>query len=276
VWCGTEPPASLTVEPSLDDAPVTDPLEAERRVLALVNRDRQTAGLPPLAWDDRVAEVARAHSLDMRQTKVVAHVSPTTGNAADRVRAAKIKTSVVLENVARAYGLNEAHQGLMNSPGHRANVLSGSATHIGVGVILGEEVSRRREIFLTQVFTRVAPKVDAATAAELIRKRITKIHPVDNDPALVGIAQDLADGIAKGQTREQAMVPYQRRIDALARRYKRVGSVITSAADLDTIDGGSILGDARPDAIGVGIAQGNHAELGEGTTFIVVLLGTRR
>ncbi len=276
VWCGAEPPASLTVEPSLDDAPVTDPLEAERRVLAFVNRDRQTAGLPPLAWDERVAEVARAHSQEMRQTKVVAHVSPTTGSAADRVRAAKIKTAVVLENVARAYGLHEAHHGLMNSPGHRANVLSGSATHIGVGVILGEEVSRRREIFITQVFTRVPPRVDPATAAELIRKRITQIHAAGEDPELVSVAQELAGGIARGQTREQAAAPIQRRIDALARRYKRVGSVLTATADLDTVDGASLLGDARPDYIGVGIGQGNHAELGEGTTFIVVLLGIRR
>src|SRR5204862_7468206 len=131
-----------------------------------------------------------------RRTKVVAHVSPTTGSAADRVRVAKIKTAVVLENVARAYGIGEAHQGLMNSPGHRANLLSGTATHIGIGIVFGDEVSGRREIFITQVFIRVPPKVDAATAAELIRKRIAAVRPVGTDPALAGIAQDLADATA--------------------------------------------------------------------------------
>jgi uncharacterized protein YkwD len=276
VWCGAQPPTALTVEPSTDDIPVADPLEAERRVLALVNRDRQTAGLPPLSWDDRVAEVARAHSLEMRTTKLVAHVSPTTGSAADRVRVAKIRTAVVLENVARAYGLGEAHQGLMNSPGHRANLMSGAATHIGIGIVFGDEVSGRREIFITQVFTRVPPKVDPATAAEAIRKRIGAIRAVGHDPLLGSIAQELASGIAKGLTRDQAAVPLRRRVDALGSRYARVGSTVLTAADLDTIDAASILGDTRPDEIGVGIGQGSHPEIGEGAIYIVVLLGVRR
>ncbi|MGN6108447.1 MAG: CAP domain-containing protein, partial [Kofleriaceae bacterium] len=98
VWCASEPPVSFTVEPSVDDAPTTDPAEAERRLLALVNRDRQAAGLPALIWDDKVADVSRMYSEEMRKTKVVAHLSPLSGSAADRVRAAKIKTAVVLEN----------------------------------------------------------------------------------------------------------------------------------------------------------------------------------
>jgi uncharacterized protein YkwD len=275
VWCGTEPPGKLTVEPSQDDVPVADPLEAERRVLALVNRDRGAAGLPPLAWDERVADVARAHSLEMRRTKIVAHVSPTTGSAADRVRVAKIKTALVLENVARAYGLGEAHQGLLNSPGHRANLLSTTATHVGVGIIYGDEVSGRREIFITQVFTRVPPKVDPVTAAEAIRTRIHAIRPVGADLQLAGIAQDLAAGLARGLTRDAAYAPLKSRVDALGRRYARVGSVITTTAAVDVVDGASILGEATPDDIGVGIAQGHHAELGEGAIYVVVLLGKR-
>jgi uncharacterized protein YkwD len=276
VWCGAPPPSTLTVEPSHDDAPVADPQEAERRVLALVNRDRQTAGLPPLVWDDRVAEVARAHSQEMRKTKIVAHVSPTTGSAADRVRVAKIKTAVVLENVARAYGLGEAHQGLMNSPGHRANIMSGTATHVGIGIVFGDEVSGRREIFITQVFTRVPPKVDGTAAVEVIRKRIAAVHPVGTDPALGGIAQDLADALARGLTREQAYVPLRGRIDGLAHKYVRVGSAIMTVADLEALDGASILGGARPDEIGIGIGQGSHAEIGDGAIFVVVLLATKR
>jgi len=276
VWCGAEPPATLTVEPSQDDVPVADPLEAERRVLALVNRDRQAAGLAALAWDERVAEVARGHSDEMRRTKIVAHVSPTTGSAVDRVRVAKIKTAVVLENVARAYGLGEAHQGLMNSPGHRANLMSGAATHIGIGIVFGDEVSGRREIFVTQVFIRIPPKVDPAVAAESIRKRIAALRPVGSDPALAVIAQDLASGMARGQTRDEAYGPLRPRIEALARKYARVGSIILTAADLEHIDVASLLGDTKPDEIGVGIGQGNHAEIGEGAIFIAVLLGTKR
>src|SRR3954465_11899568 len=143
----------------------------------------------------------------MRRTKIDAHISPTTGSAADRVRAAKIKTAVVLENVARAYGVSEAHEGLMNSPGHRANIMSGIATHIGIGVVFGEEVSGRREMFITQVFTRVPPRVDPAKAVELLRGKLAQVHPakpLTNSLALMAIAQQMVDMLAAGKPRDDA------------------------------------------------------------------------
>ncbi|MBE7448064.1 MAG: CAP domain-containing protein [Kofleriaceae bacterium] len=85
-----------------------------------------------------MAEVARAHSREMRVTGVVGHVSALTGSAADRVKVAGIRTGLVLENIARAYGIAEAQAGLMNSPGHRANLLSRAATHVGIGIELGD------------------------------------------------------------------------------------------------------------------------------------------
>ncbi|MBL9018198.1 MAG: hypothetical protein JNL83_28685 [Myxococcales bacterium] len=278
VWCAAQPPVSMTLDPSIDDAPASSTDEAERRLLALVNRDRAAANLPLLAWDDKVAAVSRAHSEDMKRTKNVAHISATTGSAADRVRAAKIKTAVVLENVARAYGVGEAHQGLMNSPGHRANITSRTATHIGIGVVFGDEVSGRREIFITQVFTRVPPKIDPAQATAIVVQRISQGagKPVGNAAKLAVIAQQLADALAAGKTREQAYALVNKQVAALGGSYARVGSVITAAADLETLDGKTLLGGSGVDEIGVGIAQGPHPEIGEGAMWIVVLLGQKR
>ncbi|MEJ7597650.1 MAG: CAP domain-containing protein [Kofleriaceae bacterium] len=229
-----------------------------------------------MTWDPRVADVARTYSNEMRTTKVVAHISPTSGSAADRVRAAKVKTAVVLENVARAYGLGEAHHGLMNSPGHRANVLSHHATHVGIGVVYGDEVSGRREIFITQVFTRVPPKVDPQQSADEIRKKIIATRQVNVSPKLTAIAQGMANQLAAGKTREQAYPAVKRQVDALGNKYARVGSVVTAASELDSIDGPAILGEATPDDIGIGIAQGVHPEIGEGAIWIVVLLAEAR
>jgi uncharacterized protein YkwD len=276
VWCATQPPASLTIDPSSDDAPVTTPEEAERRLLALVNRDRQAANLAALIWDDRVAAVSRGHSEEMRRTKNVAHLSPTTGSAADRVRTAKIKTAVVLENVARAYGVGEAHQGLMNSPGHRANIMSATATHLGIGVVFGDEVSGRREIFITQVFTRVPPKIDVARTTETVRQRIAAARPVANSARLSAIAQQLADALASGKTRDQAYPLVKKQVDGLGAVYSRVGSVITAASELDSIDGRGLIGDAKPDDVGIGIAQGMHPDIGDNAIWIVLLLAEKR
>lgn len=277
IWCGAAPPASITLDPGSDEAPVASASQAEHTMLDAVNRDRRAAGLGTLDWDDRLADVARAHSAEMQRTHVVAHISPTTGSAADRVKAAHIKTGMVLENVARAYGVHEAHQGLMNSPGHRANLMSPLANRIGIGIVFGDEVSGRREMFVTQVFTRVPPKVDRGRAIEAVRKKIAAARPaLDNRPELAQIAQQLADALAAGATRDQAYAQIKGKIDALNKQYKRVASVITASADLDGVDGPNLLGDAVADKLGIGVAQGPHPELGDNAVWIVLLLAQNR
>ncbi|HEX3474175.1 MAG TPA: CAP domain-containing protein [Kofleriaceae bacterium] len=168
VWCGAEPPRSIAFEPAAADPPVEQPEQAERYLLDRTNRDRAAAHLPPLVWSAAAAAVARSHSDEMRTTRVVSHISPTTGSAVDRVRAAHIPTRIVLENVARGFGLREAHQSLMNSPGHRANAMSSEVTHVGIGVALGAPVSGGRELYITEIFLRepfgIAPCAGARTA----------------------------------------------------------------------------------------------------------------
>jgi uncharacterized protein YkwD len=276
VWCAAQPPQTVTVDPSHDDPPAATSEEAEHRLLANLNRDRAAAALPTLLWDDRVAVVARGHSEEMRRTHAVAHISPATGSAADRVRAAKIKTGVVLENVARAYGVNEAHDGLMNSPGHRANLMSGVATHVGIGVLFGEEISGRREMFITQVFTRVPPKIDPVNAVETVRQKLVATRPtLLHTPVLGKLAQQLADRLAAGESRDDAYQAIKRPLGGLGRIYQRIGSVVTSTADLDAVDGPGLIGDATADDIGIGIAQGPHPELGDNAIWIVLLLASR-
>jgi uncharacterized protein YkwD len=277
VWCATPPPPSVTVDPERDDPPVATPEEAAHRLLANLNRDRAAAGLPVLLWDERVAGVARGHSEEMRRTHVVAHISPTTGSAADRVRAANIKTGVVRENLARAYGVNEAHDGLMGSPGHRANSLSAGVTHIGIGVVFGEDISGLREMFITQVFTRVPPKIVPARAVEIVRQKLVAVRSMLlHTPMLAQLAQQMADGLAAGESRDEAYLAIKPPIGRLGKSYQRVGSVIAATADLDTIDGAGLVGDAAVDDIGIGIAQGPHPEIGEDAIWVVVLLATHR
>src|SRR5262249_57872408 len=113
-------------------------------------------------------------------------------------------TAVVLENVARAYGVDEAHQALMNSPGHRANLMSTLATHIGIGVTYGDGASGRREMFITQVFTRVPPPFNLTQAAATVRQKLATARPLPVVDALDRLAQQLAEGLAPGKTPEAA------------------------------------------------------------------------
>ena len=275
VYCASDPPVAVTVDPTRDDGSVTDSVEAAQRLFALLNRDRKAAGLPALAWDDRVAKVAQTYSEEMRRTKVVAHVSPTSGSAADRVRVAGIKTAVVLENVARAYGVGEAHAGLMNSPGHRANLMSPAATQVGIGIALGDDVGGRRELFVTQVFIRIPPKVDAARVASVVEQQLDTVRKVKRNAKLTATAQQLADGLAAGKSRDSLWPAASHQLDALGNQYARVGSVITAISELDSLDGKELVGDYKPDDVGIGIAQGMHPEIGEGAIWIVILMGER-
>lgn len=277
VWCGTPPPTAVTVDPARDDAPVATTAEAEARLFASVNRDRAAARLAPLRWDARLADVARAHSAEMQRTHVVAHISPTTGSAADRVRAAQIRTAVVLENVARAYGVEEAHDGLMNSPGHRTNLMSSVATDVGIGVVFGDAVAGRREVFVTQVFTRVPPVIRPAIAAATVGSKLAAVRPrLGQTLRLANLAQRLAESLAAGSSRETAYASIKSQIDGLGRLYHRVGSVITATEDLDNLDVKGLLGDISADELGVGVGQGPHPDIGDNAIWVVILYATRR
>jgi uncharacterized protein YkwD len=275
VWCRTAPPTALTLTPDADaDGKIVTEADAEKTLFALVNRDRKRAGLAELTWDDGLAEVARGHSREMRTTGVIAHISPTTGNAADRVRVAGIRTGVVLENIARAYSVAEAHQGLMNSPGHRANLMSSVATHLGIGILFGDEISGQRELFVTQVFIRIPPTIDVPRVRDDVRALLRKARPnLSADPDLETAAQGLADDLAHGAPLDEARARATHKLDG--RKYARVGSVVTAVAELDTLSAESLLGSDAINLAGVGIAQGPHPELGDKAIWVVLLLGER-
>ena len=149
VYCGVEPPEDVVVRVAAADFEI-DPAEAEQELLALINRDRQSAGLAPLLWDNRLAAIARAHSREMASMRYVAHISPKSGNAEDRVHRAGLPFRLILENVAQHDGVVQVHEGFMKSPGHRANVLNSHVTHVGIGIVVQRDVGG--PIFVTELF----------------------------------------------------------------------------------------------------------------------------
>ena len=272
LWCGEAPPTSLTVHLDADEtAPIASREEAEDRLIRLVNRDRAKHALPPLDIDGRLKDVARKHCQEMRETGVVAHLSPRTGSAADRVKAGGIRSSVVLENVARAYGIGEAEEGLMNSPGHRANILSKDATHMAIGVVLGEDVAGRREIFVTQLFIRRTARIDPRAVGDQVRARV-QASGLSEDPRLSEVAQALAEGIAAGSSPNDASVVANRRLSGMNLPYARVTTLVTTVADLAAFKPKDSLRDASIRVFGAGVAQGDHEVMGEGAIHIVLLL----
>ncbi|MEL7481956.1 MAG: CAP domain-containing protein [Pseudomonadota bacterium] len=131
-------------------------LEAEN--LTRVNAARRSAGLPPLQIRRELLTAARLHSFDMAQDRFFDHEGPDRRKAADRVAALDrtLIHSELRENIATVRGdlkWDEAgqilHNILMDSPGHRENILAPDITHIAIGVARYEKGA-----WLTQVFVR--------------------------------------------------------------------------------------------------------------------------
>lgn len=148
--------AAITARPAEDGIQlpftVTDgltiDLTAEAELLRLVNAERANAGLDPVVLDPALATVGRAHSEEMFRLGYFAHVSPVAGDPSDRLAAADVVYLVSGENLAFAPTVEIAHEGLMNSPGHRANILNPAFTRLGIGVVRSE----RRGLMISQEF----------------------------------------------------------------------------------------------------------------------------
>lgn len=146
----------LTVKPESDERVALPFTVAETRprpdleveMLQMVNRERAAAGLAPLAADPELTEVARKHSVDMFARGYFSHNTPENLSPFDRIRRDNIRFLTAGENLALAPTLQIAHTGLMNSPGHRANILRPQFGRLGIGIMDGG----KRGLMITQNF----------------------------------------------------------------------------------------------------------------------------
>ncbi len=114
----------------------TDP-QTEKDMWDLVNKERKSAGLKEVKFSNDLRDVGRDHCKDMFERGYFSHYTPEGGSPFDRIDEAGIDYVSAGENLAYAPSLALAHQGLMNSPGHKANILRDSFGTLGVGVIDG-------------------------------------------------------------------------------------------------------------------------------------------
>jgi uncharacterized protein YkwD len=107
-------------------------LEAE--MLVLLNKERRLMGLQALEADLEMRVVARRHSADMFARGYFSHHSPEALDPFDRMAKENVSFLTAGENLALAQSLAIAHEGLMKSPGHRANILNGTFGRVGIGI----------------------------------------------------------------------------------------------------------------------------------------------
>jgi hypothetical protein len=126
----TRSPASAAVDAGM-----------ELDFICRVNAARADAGRPPLRVASELTRVARRHSAVMADSSHLHHNPNLATDVTGWTRLA--------ENVGRGPSVSSLHTALMNSEGHRRNILDDRVTEIGVGV----EV-RGSTVWVTQVFRR--------------------------------------------------------------------------------------------------------------------------
>ncbi len=111
--------------------------DLEAQMLQLVNGERLKQGLKPVVFDPQMVPVARAHSTDMFRRGYFSHYTPEGKDPFDRMKSGGIRYMAAGENLALGQTLKICHEGLMNSPGHRANILNPSYGRLGIGIMDG-------------------------------------------------------------------------------------------------------------------------------------------
>ncbi|MBY9066047.1 CAP domain-containing protein [Hyphomonas sp. WL0036] len=168
--CLARPPAGFQFDAAL-----------EAEFLALVNKERAAEGLALVKLRPELRAAARFHSLDMAVNGFFGHSGPD-GRHPDERMAALDRTALAdfsAENVATisktggrmgpGFAVKRLHRNLMESPGHRANILHPKATHVAFGVVRTES-----GVWVTQLFMRVSGTLPEAAplriaSADLLR-----------------------------------------------------------------------------------------------------------
>ena len=144
--------------------------EEEWRVLLLTNRERLAEGLAPLTGFAAIQDATGIRADEI--TTLFSHTRPDGSRCFTVLDDASIAYSSAGENIAAGYFTPEAAvTGWMNSEGHRANILTASFTHMGVGY---SHASSDYEDYWVQLF--VGSHNEQYTSFELVVPEGTALH----------------------------------------------------------------------------------------------------
>jgi len=169
--------------------------DGARQLARFVNRERERDGLQRLQWDDRLADAALRHARIMAEHGELSHEFRGEARLRDRVAVTGARFNDVAENVAYDNDVEGAHIHLMQSTGHRANILNPRYNAIGIAVVW-----RGERVYVVEDFTRsMEEQSDATVAAKVFaafnrQRRATRLAAVTLARDLHGAACRMARG----------------------------------------------------------------------------------
>ena len=142
--------------------------DSERQLFEALNGERAAQGLSALRWDAALFKAARLHALRMADLNMLEHQLPSESNLEERLAEAGAHFSVIAENIAVGANPQSIHQGWMDSPGHRKNILDPRLTSVGIAAVHGPG-----GLFAVQDFSHVVPELSVEQQEEKVISLLT-------------------------------------------------------------------------------------------------------
>lgn len=176
------------------------PESPQKQLLELVNQARAEAQLPPLDWDEGLARAAHTHALAMAEAHELSHQLENESSIPARLSAATtLHVDAEGENVAMDVTLAGAHNGLMHSPPHRANILDAHFNYAGFAVVWD-----KRQLWVVEDFAHAARNYSTDAAEDLVARTIDSNREKAKLPLLAHVKveglRDAACGMAQADS----------------------------------------------------------------------------
>lgn len=172
----------------------------EEKLLEWVNEERTARHLYPLRSSPDLRALSTEHSKDMASQQKMSHFSSAGKSYLERLVETGLYFVEAGENVAVSDTFDAAfiHQGLMESPEHRENILNPNYDSVGIGVVY----SKDRRYFVTQDFAQSLKKLETEEAEKFIQDKIAKIR---NESALPPLSfNNVANRFARRYSQNRA------------------------------------------------------------------------
>ncbi len=268
VFAGVAPPS----RPPPEGPPRTGLAGVESAIAHL----RASHGLPALQRDPELDAAAEGHSQQMARSRTFAHVLPSDGTPGDRLRARGYAYRSLGENIGLSNDVGSAHEAIVSSPAHLANLLDPHHRRLGLGAATGLTSDGAEAVYLTEVLAVpvVGSRDPASDVARLLageRQRLG-LPPLQRDPAL--------DNIAATEIRSVADTDQMKLDRALPERALEQAPQLSSAvAELyvgsgpDDVGTSRNLTEAKWTRLWVGALYATSRQYGPGRLWVLLLYG---
>lgn len=239
----------------------------EKTLFELVNQERQKRGLHAVRFSADLSRLARSHSQDMASREELTHSSSDGKSYLERLIEADFHFIAIGENVAysNTYQPELIHKGLMDSPGHRENILTPGFDEVGISAFL----RKGSGYYITQDFIRAPLGKGEGEVRKDIQDNMNRLRCENNIVPLLFLPEADAYAYKCSQNSEKGSPPPPLPQRFGSTRYHFITS--SSLEDIESIYAKCIL-DRKYEKAGLGVSYNRNEKFPGGTYFITILL----